>query len=117
VTVDSFGILGGVPEDQLNAELEFASIVVDPKINAEFASIKGSSPVRVDVPSDKLDACNELVLASLKKPNFSVQSPFNIADTDWINSVWNVMFTYQGDDSMTADDVIEQLKSEYDAIF
>ena len=117
VTVDSFGILGGVPEDQLKAELEFASIVVDPKINAEFASIKGSSPVRVDVPKDKLDACNNLVLESLKKPNFSVQSPFNIADTDWINSVWNAMYTFQGDESMTPDDVIQKLKDEYDAVF
>ena len=31
VTVDAFGLLGGVPEDQLKAEEEFATIVVDPK--------------------------------------------------------------------------------------
>lgn len=117
VTVDAFGILGGVPDDQLKAEEEFASIVVDPKINAEFASIKGSSPVRIDVPTDKLDECNMLVLNSLKKPNFSVQNPFNIGDTDWINSVWNTMFTFQGDPSMTADDVVAKFKSEYDQVF
>ena len=117
VTVDSFGILGGVDEATLKAEEEFASIVVDPKINAEFAAHKGSSPVRTDVPTDKLDACNQLVLDSLKKPDFSVQNPFYIADLDWQNSVWNTMFTFQGDKSMTTDDVIEQLKSEYDAIF
>ena len=91
--------------------------MVDPKINAEFAFVKGSSPVRIDVPTDKLDACNKLVLESLKKPDFSVQNPFYIADPDWINSVWNTMFTFQGDPSMTTDDAIEQLKSEYDAIF
>jgi glucose/mannose transport system substrate-binding protein len=117
VTVDAFGILGGVPEDQLKAELEFAKIVVDPKINAEFASIKGSSPVRLDVPTDKLDACNQLVLDSLRKPGFSVQNPFNISDPDWHNSVWNTMYTFQGDPNMTADDVIETFKSEYAAIF
>ena len=49
-------------ERRSKAEQEFAAIVVDPKINAEFAFIKGSSPVRLDVPTDKLDACNELVL-------------------------------------------------------
>jgi ABC-type glycerol-3-phosphate transport system substrate-binding protein len=117
VTVDAFGAIGGVPDDQLQAENEFASIVVYPKINAEFASIKGSSPVRLDVPTDKLDACNQLVLDSLKKPDFSVQNPFNIADPDWINSVWNTMFTFQGDPNMTTDQVIENLKSEYAAIF
>ena len=75
VTVDSFGILGGVDEATLKAEEDFASIVVDPKINAEFASLKGSSPVRADVPTDKLDACNTLVLDSLKKEGFSRAEP------------------------------------------
>jgi glucose/mannose transport system substrate-binding protein len=117
VTVDSFGILGGVDEATLKAEEDFAAIVVDPAVNAEFAAHKGSSPVRLDVPTDNLDACNTVVLDSLKKPGFSVQNPFTIADGDWINSVWNTMFTYQGDSAMTPDQVIEMLKSEHDAIF
>ncbi|MEO6013104.1 MAG: ABC transporter substrate-binding protein [Devosia sp.] len=117
VTVDAFGILGGVAPDVLKAEEDFAATVVDPKINAEFAFYKGSSPVRTDVPTDKLDACNILVLEDLKKPGMSVESPFYIADSDWINSVWNVMFTAQGDKAMTTDQVIEKLKSEYAAIF
>jgi ABC-type glycerol-3-phosphate transport system substrate-binding protein len=117
VTVDSFGLLGGVDDATAKAEEEFASIVVDPKINAEFAYHKGSSPVRLDVPTDKLDACNTLVLDSLKKPGFSVENPFYIADSDWVNSVWNTMFTFQGDPKMTTDQAIEMLKKEYDAVF
>ena len=117
VTVDSFGILGGQAPDIEKAELEWAKITVDPKINAAFAAIKGSSPVRGDVPTDKLDICNKLVLDSLKKPNFSVQNTNNITDPDWQNSVWNTMFTFQGDTKMTADDVIAKFKSEYKAIF
>ena len=62
MTVDSFGILGGVDDATLKAEEDFATLVVDPKINAEFAYLKGSSPVRIDVPTDKLDECNTLVL-------------------------------------------------------
>lgn len=117
VTVDSFGILGGVDEPTLEAEEAFAALVVDPKINADFSFSKGSSPVRLDVPTDKLDICNTVVLDSLKKPDFSVENPFYIADSDWVNSVWNTMFTAQGDPSMTTDDVIEMLKSEYGAVF
>jgi glucose/mannose transport system substrate-binding protein len=117
VTVDSFGILGGVSPDILKAEEDFASIVVDPKVNAEFAFHKGSSPVRVDVPTDKLDACNTLVLDSLKKPNFSVENTNYIADPDWQNSVWNTMYTFQGNPKMTTDDAIAALKKEYDSIF
>ena len=71
----------------------------------------------IDVPTDKLDACNKVVLDSLAKPDYSVQNPFYIGDLDWINSVWNTMFTYQSDPDMTADQVIEMLKEEYDAVF
>jgi glucose/mannose transport system substrate-binding protein len=117
VTVDSFGILGGVAPDVLKAEEDFAATVVDPKVNAEFAFHKGSSPVRIDVPTEQLDACNNLVLDNLKKPNFSVENPFYISDTDWINSVWNVMYSAQSDPSMTDQQVIDKLKSEYDAVF
>jgi glucose/mannose transport system substrate-binding protein len=117
VTVDAFGILGGVDEETLAAEEEFASIVVDPEINAEFAYLKGSTPVRLDVPTDRLDACNELALATLAKPDLTVANPFYIGDTDWINSVWNTMYTFQGDPSMTTDEVIQMLKDEHAAIF
>ena len=57
------------------------------------------------------------MLESLKKPNFSVESPFYIADSDWINSVWNTMFTFQGSPKMTTDDAVAMLKKEYDSIF
>ncbi|HZP21491.1 MAG TPA: ABC transporter substrate-binding protein [Bauldia sp.] len=117
VTVDSFGILGGVAPDILKAEEDFAALTVDPKVNAEFAFHKGSSPVRTDVPTDKLDECNMLVLENLKKPGFGVENPFYISDTDWINSVWNVMFTAQGDPNMTDQQVVDKLKSEYEAVF
>ena len=75
VTVSSFGISGGVDEATLKAEEDFASIGVDPKPSPS-SSVKGSSPVRTDVPTDKLDACNTLVVNSLKKEGFSVQDPF-----------------------------------------
>lgn len=119
VTVDAMGILGGDPvsPEQLDAELEMASIVVDPVKNAEFSFWKGSTPVRTDAPADKLDACNKLVLNSLQKDNFWVLNPYYISDSDWINSVWNTMYTFQGDPNMTVDDVIDQLRGEYDAIF
>lgn len=119
VTVDAMGILGGdtVAPDQLAAEFELAKIVTDPATNAEFALYKGSTPVRVDAPTDQLDDCNKLVLSSLQKDNFSVQNPFYIGDADWISSVWTSMFTFQGDPSMTTDDLIELLKDEYDAVF
>ena len=57
------------------------------------------------------------MLDSLAKENFWVLNPFYISDSDWINSVWNTMFTFQGDPSMTTDDAVAMLKSEYESIF
>jgi glucose/mannose transport system substrate-binding protein len=119
VTVDAWGLLGGPSVDDAHkqAELAFAKIVVDPKVTAEFAAKKGSSPVRLDAPTDLLDQCNTVVLDSLKKPDFSVQSPFNISDSDWIRSIWDTMFKYWGDPKMTTDDVVKQMKDQYQTIF
>ena len=47
----------------------------------------------------------------------SVQNPFNISDADWVRSVWNVMFKFWGDQNMTSDDVVKELKDQYDTIF
>lgn len=116
VTVDAFGLLGGVDDEMKNAEFEFAKIVTDPLIAARFAQQKGSTPVRADAPTDYMDECNTVVLDGLKSIG-GVQNPFNIADNDWHMSVWNIMFEFQSDPSMTVDDVIQRFKDEYDVIF
>jgi len=119
VTVDAWNFLDGpnVADAQKNAELEFAKLDTDPKVTAEFAAKKGSTPVRSDVDPASLDICNKVVLDALAKPDMSVQSPFNISDSDWVRSVWNVMFKFWGDQNMTSDDVIKELKDQYDTIF
>jgi ABC-type glycerol-3-phosphate transport system substrate-binding protein len=119
VTVDAMGVLGGkgVTAQTLEAELEFAEIVVDAAKNGEFAALKGATPVRTDAPASGLDQCNQLVLNSLQRADFSVQNPFYVGDSDWINSVWNTMYTFQCDERMSTEDVLRRLRSEYRAIF
>jgi ABC-type glycerol-3-phosphate transport system substrate-binding protein len=119
VTVDALGVLGGegVTAEALKAELEFASVVVDPVKNGEFAALKGATPVRTDAPVSGLDQCNQLVLSSLQRADFSVQNPFYVGDADWINSVWNTMFTFQCDERMSTQDVLRRLRGEHRAIF
>jgi glucose/mannose transport system substrate-binding protein len=119
VTVDAWNLLDGPSVDDAHkqAELTFAKDDTDPQVTADFAAKKGSTPVRLDAPTTGLDQCNMLVLDSLKKPDFSVQSPFNIADADWVRSVWNVMFKFWGEPNMTTDDVIKELKDQYQQVF
>ena len=119
VTVDAWNFLDGpaVDDAKKKAELEFAKLDTDPKITADFAAKKGSTPVRSDVDPASLDVCNKVVLDSLAKPGMSVQNPFNISDSDWVRSVWNVMFKFWGDQNMTSEDVIKELKDQYDQVF
>lgn len=117
VTVDSFGVLGGTSGEILEAELEFAATVVDPVVSSAFAAKKGSSPVRMDIDMSSLDSCGQAVMETLKHPELGFVTPHNTADSDWINSMWNVMFNYWSDESMTADVAIEDLLAEREAIF
>jgi glucose/mannose transport system substrate-binding protein len=119
VTVDALGVLGGegVTAETLEAELEFAAVVVDPAKNGEFAALKGATPIRTDAPASAMDQCNQLVLNSLTRADFSVQNPFYVGDSDWINSVWNTLYTFQCDDRMSTEDVLRRLRSEHRAIF
>lgn len=115
-TVDTWGLLGGQPEDKDKAELDFASIVVDPNVQAEFAKAKGSTPVRLDAPQDSLDACSKEVLHILSDPNHQVQNPHSISDADWENSIWDVVFNFWSDPNMSVDDAISKVKDNYETI-
>jgi glucose/mannose transport system substrate-binding protein len=119
VTVDALGVLGGegVSAEALAAELEFATVVVDRANNGEFAALKGATPIRTDAPPSGMDQCNQLVLSSLERAEFSVQNPFYVGDSDWINSVWNTMYTFQCDARMSTEEVLRRLSRDYRAIF
>lgn len=116
VTVDAWGLLGGQPEDVQKAELDFASVVLDPAEQAKFAAAKGSTPVRLDAPAESLDACSTEVLRILEDPAQQVQNPHNTADADWQNSIWNVVFNFWSDPGMSVEDAIAEMKDNYDTI-
>jgi glucose/mannose transport system substrate-binding protein len=116
VTVDAWGVLGGVSEEVKQAEMDFASVVTDPQIQANFAAAKGSTPVRLDAPKDQLDACSDTVLAALDNPDIQFQNPHNTVDADWQASIWQTMNAFWADPSMTTDQAIETLKEHYDTI-
>lgn len=116
VTVDAWGLLGGQPEDKTAAELDFASVVLDPAIQADFALAKGSTPVRLDAPADKLDDCSKEVLGALADVSKQVPNPHNTADEDWRTAIDIVSFNYWSDPNMTTESALEELKEQFDTI-
>ena len=115
VTVDSWGALGGQSPELDAAELDFARVVLDPAVQAEFAAAKGSTPTRLDAQGE-VDVCSQYVLGVLEDSARQVPSPHSTVDADWMSSMWDVFFTYWSDPEMTADEAIEQLKENYDTI-
>lgn len=115
-SVDSWGLLGGTSDDIKKAELDFASVTVDPATQGQFAKAKGSTPVRLDAPADSLDACSTKVLELLADPAKQVPNPHASAEADWENSIWDVVFNFWSDPTMTTDAAVAKLKENYDTI-
>jgi len=117
VTVDAWGFVKNDDPAIAEAQDKFASVVVDPKISAEFAAKKGSTPVVLNAPTDQLDVCNEIVLETLKDPSRQHQNPHNTADADWFNATWDVIDRFWTDPNMSEDQAVAELKDAYNAIF
>lgn len=117
VTVDGWGVLGGQSPEQDAASMLFAQTIVDAQVNTDFANIKGSTPVRDDVPMDELDICAQRVIELLGDDARLVNNPSVTIDADWSNSIWQVAFNFWSDSSMSADDAIADLHTSYDAVF
>lgn len=116
VTVDGWGALGGQPQDIDAAMMRFAQIVTGPKVNANFANVKGATPVRNDVPTDGIDLCAQRVLELLEDNTRQVNNPSVTVDSDWQNAIWEVAFNFWSDPDMSVDDAIASLHSQHDII-
>ena len=110
VTVDSWGLLGGVVPDIEAAERSFADVVVDAAVQARFAEAKGSTPVRFDARGT-IDVCSKKVLAALDRADFALPTPHLTAAPAWVTAVWDVANAYWNDPAMTPEQAIAALKA------
>lgn len=117
VTVDAWGLLGGRADATKAGQEHFAELVVDPQVQSDFAAAKGSTPVVLNAPTDKLDECNQNALAILKDASKQVATPHNTADADWRASLWQILFKFWSDPAMTEDAAIAEMDTAYDSIF
>jgi glucose/mannose transport system substrate-binding protein len=110
VTVDSWGLLGGVSPEMEAAERAFADVVVDAEVQARFATAKGSTPVRLDARGD-VDSCSTKALQALDRADFALPTPHLTASPAWIAAVWTVANDYWNDAAMTPADAVAALKA------
>jgi glucose/mannose transport system substrate-binding protein len=114
VTSDAFGFVKTKDPKITQGQKDFALDAVDPVISAAFNAQKGATPVRDDVDPTALDACNKLVLDTLKDPNRQVPNPFNTADADWYRTIWDEADKFWNNKKETDADFIKALQEAYD---
>jgi glucose/mannose transport system substrate-binding protein len=117
VNVDSWGMIKSSDPAVTDAQEKFATVSVDPAVQAEFAVKKGSNPAVLNAPTDNLDECNKIVLDTIKDPTKTHQSPRATTDIDWFQATWEVVDRFWTDPTMTDDQAIAEFKKAYDAIF
>ncbi|TCL71040.1 ABC transporter substrate-binding protein [Rhizobium sp. BK251] len=117
VTVDAWGFVKSKDEAVTKAQEVMAATQVDPKVNADFAAAKGSTPVVLNAPTDKLDQCNKVVLEQLADPAKQHPNPNNTADADWYQATGQVIDHFWNDPNMTSEQAIEELRNQYSSIF
>lgn len=110
VTVDSWGLLGGVSPEMEAAERAFADLVVDAEVQARFAVAKGSTPVRLDA-GGAIDSCSRKALEALDRADFALPTPHLTAPPAWIAAVWAVANQFWRDADMTPADAVAALKA------
>jgi len=108
VTVDSWGLLGGVAPDVEAAERAFADTVVDAGVQVSFARAKGSTPIRPDARG-AIDDCSRLVLALIEQPGYGVLTPHLSTKPAWVTAIWDVTTRFWTTPSMTPPEAIAVL--------
>ena len=116
VTVDSWAFIKSNNPAVTKAQMALAKLVVDPSVSAEFSSHKGSTPVVDNASAQYLDACNQIVLNTLKDPSMQHLNPHNTADADWLDATWDVENKFWQDPSETDDQAIAALHKAYDSM-
>ena len=111
VTVDSWGLLGGVSPAVEAAERGFAATVVDVTVQSRFAAAKGSTPVRLDA-RDASDNCSQKAVAALDRPGFAVSTPHLTANPDWLTAIWRVANDYWLDPAMAPEAAVAVPKAQ-----
>lgn len=110
VTIDSWGLLGGVSPEIEAAERAFADATVNLSIQTRFATVKGSTPVRLDAHA-AIDSCSQKVLEALDRPDFALPTPHLTASQVRVAAVWDVANRYWNDPTMTPAAAIVALKT------
>ncbi|MCX5513047.1 sugar ABC transporter [Kaistia algarum] len=93
--------------EQDKAQALLAEVIMDPKIQVEFAKKKGSFPVRKDVDTSSLDACAQKGVALLAAGKVAPEHAIIITPAK-VGAVTDLIGEFWANPAMSGDEVVEK---------
>jgi|TARA_B110000438_G_scaffold99300_1_gene98249 glucose/mannose transport system substrate-binding protein len=93
------------------AQLEMASMMVNPTVQADFNNAKGSLPMRLDVDMSAADDCMKMGLELIKDPSAIMGDNDNWNTPDFTNSFDDIISEFRNDPGYTIEAVLDDLES------
>ena len=98
-------------EQEQAAQNLFASVIMDPKVQAEFVAEGGGMPSRTDADTSGLNKCMRDVQPGLADPDKNVKDPSMTMPAAMSGAVQDAVVEYWANDGETVDAFIEKLKA------
>jgi glucose/mannose transport system substrate-binding protein len=107
------GFMYGRPDNEQEkaAQNLFASVIMDPKVQATFVAEGGGIPSRTDADMSSLNKCMRDISGGLADPNMNVKDPSMTMPAAMSGAVQDAIVEYWANDDETVDAFIEKLKA------
>jgi glucose/mannose transport system substrate-binding protein len=93
------------------AQLEMASMMVNPTVQADFNNAKGSLPMRLDVDMSAADDCMKKGLELIRDPSAIMGDNDNWNTPDFTNSFDDIISEFRNNPGYTIEAVLDDLES------
>lgn len=107
------GFMYGKPNNEAEHKAQnlFASIVMDPVVQAEFVRVGGGLPSRLDADKSSVNQCMRDVEGGLAQPGMNVKDPSMTMPQKLAGAVQDTAIEFWADDKQTVDQFIANLKA------
>jgi glucose/mannose transport system substrate-binding protein len=93
--------------DEVAGQDLFVQVMMDPKLQAEFAAVKGAIPARLDADTSKLSACDQLA-ANTMRDSGSYPALGTVLSNESGGQIEDLMSRFWSDQSLTPEDAAKQ---------
>ncbi len=109
VIVDIFAFPVNTDADRIKGQTMLAETIMDPKVEAKIAAVKGSVPSRSDVDTSTLDACAAKGVKLLGDPAAAVSASYDALPGDLNGQMTDLATQFWTDPSMSTQAAVDAL--------